>query len=66
MKDVVFSKKWRRILQKVGDISAVTAFIAMIGLVGTMDCDLSKDYSLPIVLLALGVLLYTVCNVDRI
>ena len=66
MKVEIISRKWRRVLQRVGDVSAVTAFITIIGLIGTMDCDLSKDYSLPIVILALGILLYTICNADRI
>ena len=66
MKVEVFSKKWNRVLQKVGDITAVMAFITMIGLIGSMDCDMSVDHSIAIVLLGLGVLLYTVCNADRI
>lgn len=66
MKVEIISRKWRRVLQKCGDVGAVLAFITTIGLVGSMDCDASVDYSIAIVLLTLGVLLYIVCNADRI
>ena len=66
MKVEIISRKWRRTFQKVGDVTAVMAFITMIGLVGSMDCDMGVDHSIAIVLLGLGVLLYTVCNADRI
>ena len=61
----IISRKYRRLAQKIMDISAVASFIVMIGLIGSMDCDLSVDYTVAVILLGLYTLGYTIINADR-
>jgi hypothetical protein len=55
----------RRILRKMFDISAGVAFTAIIGLVGTMDTDLSADYTVQIIALAMYLIAYLIIISER-
>ena len=66
MKVEVISRRYRRLAQKIMDCTAVGAFIAMIGLIGSMDADITVDHSLAVILLGLGILAYVVINADRL
>lgn len=66
LKVALFKKmRRRRILRKMFDISAGVAFTAIIGLVGTMDTDLSADYTVQIIALAMYLLAYLIIISER-
>ena len=62
----IVSRKYRRLAQRVMDCTAIASFICMIGLIGTMDCDLTVDHTVAVILLGLYTLAYTVINADRL
>lgn len=66
LKVALFKKmRRRRILRKMFDISAGVAFTAIIGLVGTMDTDLSADYTVQIIALAMYLIAYLIIISER-
>lgn len=66
LKATLFKKmRRRRILRKMFDISAGVAFTAIIGLVGTMDTDLSADYTVQIIALAMYLIAYLIIISER-
>lgn len=66
LKVALFKKmRRRRIMRKLFNISAGIAFTSIIGLVGTMDTDLSTDYTAQIIALAMYLIVYLIIISER-